>query len=162
MSRQQVLPLKDAEVAAVLDEFMSRGVKLLKGARGESVTRVEYKGVLVECDDGRRVDASHVVLAIGSVPNSEGLGLEDVGVDVDESGYVVVNHNCLTNVANIYAAVSALMSAFGFANGTFVTRSLRPDGERLGLGEPDVGDLGIGEDRRRGLVVVEVAVRDAL
>ena len=104
VSRQQVLPLKDAEVAAVLeDEFMSRGVKLLKGARAKSATRVDT-GVLVECDDGRRVDASHVVLAIGSVPNSEGLGLEDVGVDVDEAGYVVVNHNCLTNVPNIYAA----------------------------------------------------------
>jgi dihydrolipoamide dehydrogenase len=104
VSRQQVLPLKDAEVAAVLeDEFLSRGVKLLKGARAKSATRVD-EGVLVECDDGRRVDASHVVLAIGSVPNSEGLGLEEVGVDVDASGYVVVNHNCLTNVANVYAA----------------------------------------------------------
>ncbi len=104
VSRQQVLPLKDAEVAAVLeDEFMSRGVKLLKGARAKSATRVDDR-VLVECDDGRRVDASHVVLAIGSVPNSEGLGLEKVGVDVDDSGYVVVNHNCLTNVAYIYAA----------------------------------------------------------
>src|SRR6476659_4717212 len=96
VSRQQVLPLKDAEVAAVLeDEFMSRGVKLLKGARAKSATRVDDR-VLVECDDGRRVDASHVVLAIGSVPNSEGLGLEEVGVVVDDSGYVVVNHNCLT------------------------------------------------------------------
>jgi pyruvate/2-oxoglutarate dehydrogenase complex dihydrolipoamide dehydrogenase (E3) component len=104
VSRQQVLPLKDAEVAAVLeDEFMSRGVKLLKGARAKSATRVDDR-VLVECDDGRRVDASHVVLAIGSVPNSEGLGLEKVGVDVDDSGYVVVNHNCLTNVPYIYAA----------------------------------------------------------
>ena len=52
------------------------------------------------------------------------------------------------------------MSALAFAeNGTFVTRILRPLGERLGLGEPDVGDLGLGEHRRRGLVVVEVAVR---
>jgi NAD(P)H dehydrogenase (quinone) len=104
VSRQQVLPLKDAEVAAVLeDEFLSRGVKLLKGARAKSATRVD-DGVLVACDDGRTVEASHVVLAIGSVPNSEGLGLEGVGVEVDGSGYVVVNHNCLTSVPNIYAA----------------------------------------------------------
>ncbi len=104
VSRQQVLPLKDAEVAAVLeDEFLSRGVKLLKGARARSATRVDDR-VLVACDDGRSVDASHVVLAIGSVPNSEGLGLDGVGVEVDGSGYVVVNHNCLTTVPNIYAA----------------------------------------------------------
>jgi dihydrolipoamide dehydrogenase len=104
VSRQQVLPLKDAEVAAVLeDEFLSRGVKLLKGARAKSAARTDDR-VLVSCDDGRSVDASHVVLAIGSVPNSEGLGLEDVGVEVDASGYVTVNHNCLTSVGNVYAA----------------------------------------------------------
>jgi dihydrolipoamide dehydrogenase len=104
VSRQQVLPLKDAEVAAVLeDEFLARGVKLLKGARAESATRVDDR-VHIACNDGRSVDASHVVLAIGSVPNSEDLGLESVGVEVDESGFVRVNHNCLTTVGNIYAA----------------------------------------------------------
>ena len=103
VSRQQVLPLKDPEVAAVLeDEFLSRGVKLLKGARAQSATSVDDR-VQVACDDGRRVDASHVVLAIGSVPNSEDLGLEETGVEVDGSGYVVVNHNCLTTIPNIYA-----------------------------------------------------------
>jgi dihydrolipoamide dehydrogenase len=104
VSRQQVLPLKDAEVAAVLeDEFLNRGVKLLKGARAESVTR-SGDAVHVACNDGRSVDASHVVLAIGSVPNSEELGLADVGVEVDGAGFVQVNHNCLTNVPNVYAA----------------------------------------------------------
>ncbi len=104
VSRQQVLPLKDAEVAAVLEEeFLSRGVKLLKGARAQSVTRVDDR-VHVACNDGRSVDASHVVLAIGSVPNSEDLGLDAAGVEVDDSGFVRVNHNCLTTVGNIYAA----------------------------------------------------------
>jgi dihydrolipoamide dehydrogenase len=104
VSRQQVLPAKDPEVAAVLeDEFLNRGVKLLKGARAEAVTRTGGT-VHVACNDGRSVDASHVVLAIGSVPNSEGLGLEEVGIEVDGAGYVQVNHNCLTNVANVYAA----------------------------------------------------------
>jgi hypothetical protein len=54
---------------------------------------------------------------------------------------------------------SALMSAFAVAeNGTLVTRILRPSGERLRFGEADVGDLGLGEDGRGRLVVVEVAV----
>ena len=79
VSRQQVLPLKDAEVAAVLeDEFLGRGVHLLKGARATGVTRTD-DGVHVACDDGRHVDASHVILAIGSVPNTEGLGLDVAG-----------------------------------------------------------------------------------
>ncbi len=54
---------------------------------------------------------------------------------------------------------SLLISALADAeNGTFVDADLAAHGERLGLGQPDVGDLGLGEDGRRGLVVVEVAV----
>ena len=68
VSRQQVLPTKDPEVAAVLeDEFLRRGVKLLKGARAIAIGR-EGDKVFVACDDGRAVDGSHALLAIGSMP----------------------------------------------------------------------------------------------
>ena len=104
VSRQQVLPIKDAEVAAVLEEaFLARGVQLLKGARATSITR-DGDRVRVGCEDGRVVEGSHAILAVGSIPNSDGLGLEDAGVEVDDAGYVRVNHNCLSNVAHIYAA----------------------------------------------------------
>ena len=104
VSRQQVLPGKDPEVAAVLeDDFLRRGVSLLKGARAKSIERVG-DGVVVKCDDGREVRASHAVLAIGSVPNSDGLNLEAAGVITDASGFVSINHHCVTNVEHIYAA----------------------------------------------------------
>ncbi len=104
VSRQQVLPLKDPEVAAVLeDEFLARGVHLLKGARATGIV-VGEGGVRVECNDGRRVDASHVVLAIGSVPNTEELGLDAAGVAVDGGGHITINHNCITTASHIYAA----------------------------------------------------------
>lgn len=103
VSRQQVLPNKDPEVAAVLeDDFLRRGVRLLKGARATAIERVG-DGVTVTCDDGRTVTSSHAVLAIGSVPNSDGLGLEEAGVELD-GGYVRVNHHCQSSVAHIYAA----------------------------------------------------------
>ncbi len=116
VSRQQVLPRKDPEVAAVLEEdFLRRGVRLLKGARAIGIERVEDigacgdgsgsgPGVVVRCDDGRSVVATHALVAIGSVPNSETLGLESAGVIVDSSGYVPINHHCQTNVPHIYAA----------------------------------------------------------
>lgn len=104
VSREQVLPLKDPEVSAVLEaNFAERGVKLLKGARAVGVDRTD-EGVLVRCDDGRTVAGSHALLAIGSVPNSEVLGLEEAGVEVDSRGYVPINHHCQTNVPHIYAA----------------------------------------------------------
>lgn len=103
VSRQQVLPGKDPEVAAVLeDTFLARGVRLFKGARAVAIERSE-SGVRVVCDDGRVSETTHAVLAIGSVPNTEDLGLEDVGV-VTDGGYIVINRHCQSNVENIYAA----------------------------------------------------------
>ena len=106
VSRQQVLPGKDPEVAAVLeDDFLRRGVKLLKGARAESIDRSEEgDSVIVKCDDGRIVRSTHAVLAIGSVPNTDDLGLEAARVTVDGSGYIPINHHCVTNQLHIYAA----------------------------------------------------------
>jgi dihydrolipoamide dehydrogenase len=104
VSRQQVLPQKDPEVAAVLEaDFSRRGVHLLKGARAVAADRTE-SGVVVRCDDGRSVSGSHVLMAIGSIPNSEGLGLEHAGVEVGEGGYVPINRHCQTNVPHIFAA----------------------------------------------------------
>jgi pyruvate/2-oxoglutarate dehydrogenase complex dihydrolipoamide dehydrogenase (E3) component len=113
VSRQQVLPGKDPEVAAVLEEeFMRRGVKLLMGARAETIERVDANGnaeangdrVVVRCDDGRSVTSSHAVLAIGSVPNTADIGLEAAGVEVNKWGYVDIDQHCVTNVSHIYAA----------------------------------------------------------
>ncbi len=104
VSRQQVLPGKDPEVAAVLEEdFLARGVQLLKGARAVAIDR-EGDDVVVRCNDGRVVRSTHAVLAIGSVPNSDGLDLAAAGVEVDAGGYLPINHHCVTNVAHIYAA----------------------------------------------------------
>jgi NAD(P)H dehydrogenase (quinone) len=104
VSRQQVLPTKDPEVAAALEEdFLGRGVNLLKGARAEGIDDVD-DGVAVRCDDGRRVEGTHALLCIGSIPNSEGLGLDAAGVEVDGGGYVPINHHCQSNVPHVYAA----------------------------------------------------------
>jgi len=104
VSRQQVLPLKDPEVAAALEEeFMRQGVTLLKGARACGIERTG-DAVRVTCEDGRFVEGSHTVLAVGSIPNSEDLGLEEAGVEVDRGGYIPIDHHCRSKVEHIYAA----------------------------------------------------------
>jgi dihydrolipoamide dehydrogenase len=104
VSRQQVLPNKDPEVAAALEEeLLRRGVALLKGARATGIRLVGH-GVSVACDDGRVAEGTHALLCIGSIPNSDGLGLEAAGVQVDTMGYIPVNHHCQSNVPHIYAA----------------------------------------------------------
>ncbi len=104
VSRQQVLPGKDAEVAAALEEdFARRDIVLLKGARAVAIDRPEGE-VVVRCHDGRSVAGTHALLAIGAEPNSEDLGLEAAGVDADGAGFVPINHHCQTNLSHIYAA----------------------------------------------------------
>ncbi len=104
VSRQQVLPGKDPEVAAVLeDDFLNRGVKLFKGARAIGIDR-DGNDVVVRCDDGRQVRSTHAVLAIGSLPNVESLGLDVAGVQLDDRGFIAINRHCQTNVEHIYAA----------------------------------------------------------
>ncbi len=103
VSRQHVLPDKDPEVAYELEKnFISRGVNLLKGARCTSIER-DGDEVVVSCNDGRQVRSSHAILAIGSIPNSEHLGLDEAGVE-QEWGYIGIDHNACSNVPHIYAA----------------------------------------------------------
>jgi dihydrolipoamide dehydrogenase len=65
--------------------------------------KLDGDDVAVSCDDGRVATGSHALLAIGSVPNSEGLGLEAAGVAVD-GGYVPIDQHCRTNLPHVYAA----------------------------------------------------------
>ena len=103
VSRQMILPHRDAEVAAVLEEdFLERGVRLVIGARAESIDVTE-DGVAVHCNDGRVIRGSHALLAVGSVPLTEGIGLDAAGVETDH-GYIVVDEFQRTSVPHIYAA----------------------------------------------------------
>jgi dihydrolipoamide dehydrogenase len=103
-SRDRVLPYEDADAALVLEEsFAERGVRLFKHARAESVTRTGTR-VLVTMTDGRSVEGSHALMTIGSVPNTAGLGLERVGIELGRGNYLTVDRVSRTSVTGIYAA----------------------------------------------------------
>ena len=103
-SRDRVLPSEDPDAAEVLQQvFTSRGGTLLNHARASAVRRVD-DGVLVELEDGRITTGSHALMCVGSVPNTTGLGLEHVGIDLDERGYIPVDRVSRTAVPSIYAA----------------------------------------------------------
>jgi pyruvate/2-oxoglutarate dehydrogenase complex dihydrolipoamide dehydrogenase (E3) component len=103
-SRDQILPHEDSDAAAVLEEvFAERGVSLVKNARADSVVRTET-GVKVNLADGRVVEGSHALMSIGSVPNTEGLGLEKVGIELGQGNYLTVDRVSRTTASGIYAA----------------------------------------------------------
>ncbi|WP_018601642.1 NAD(P)H-quinone dehydrogenase [Mycobacterium sp. 155] len=103
-SRDQILPHEDSDAAAVLEDvFSERGVTLVKNARAESVTRTAI-GVRVTMADGRTVEGSHALMTVGSVPNTSGLGLDRVGIELGPGKYLTVDRVSRTTVPGIYAA----------------------------------------------------------
>jgi pyruvate/2-oxoglutarate dehydrogenase complex dihydrolipoamide dehydrogenase (E3) component len=103
-SRDRVLPGEDADAAEVLEQvFQSRGGRITQRGRAATVERTE-KGVLVTLTDGRTVEGSHALMTVGTVPNTAGLGLEQCGVRLAESGHVEVDRVSRTSVPGIYAA----------------------------------------------------------
>jgi NAD(P)H dehydrogenase (quinone) len=83
--------------------FRSRGMTILNNSRAAAVTR-SGDGVTVELADGRVVEGSHALMAVGSIPNTDQLGLAEYGVAVAPGGYVTVDRVSRTNVPGIYAA----------------------------------------------------------
>ena len=72
-------------------------------SRAASVER-EGDGVIVTLSDGRKVSGSHCLLAVGSIPNTKDLGLENAGVTTNDSGHIVVDGVSRTTAPNVYAA----------------------------------------------------------
>jgi len=103
-SRDRVMPHEDADAAMAIERvFRARGMTILNNSRAAAVRRAG-DGVEVALADGRTVSGSHALMAVGSVPNTDGLGLEEYGVAVAKGGYVTVDRVSRTNVPGIYAA----------------------------------------------------------
>jgi len=103
-SRERVLPGEDADAARVLENvFTRRGMTVLSQSRMAAVERTG-DGVRVTLTDGRTVDGSHCLLAVGSVPDTAGLGLEAAGVETDDRGFIQVDGVSRTTARGVYAA----------------------------------------------------------
>jgi NAD(P)H dehydrogenase (quinone) len=103
-SRERVMPHEDADAAMAIERvFRERGMTILNQSRAASVANTGG-GVLVTLADGRTVEGSHALMAVGAVPNTADLGLREYGVDVADGGYVTVDRVSRTNVPGIYAA----------------------------------------------------------
>ncbi len=103
----RILPKEDAELVAMLTEtLMQEGVQIMTGMKA---TKVEKQGsdTQVICTDKngktQTIQAEKLLIAVGRRPNSQGLGLESIGVQANTKG-IVVNNRLQTTVKNIYAA----------------------------------------------------------
>lgn len=103
-SRDQVLPGEDVDAARVIEDVFKRnGMTVLSKSRADSV-KTTRDGVVATLSDGRVVEGSHCLMAVGSVPNTEKIGLKEAGVQLTESGHIRVNRVARTSMPSIYAA----------------------------------------------------------
>ncbi len=103
-SRERVLPGQDPDAAEVIEEvFAKRGITVMGRSRAQAARR-EGDGVVVTLTGGAQVAGTHCLMAVGSVPNTVGIGLIESGVGLDSGGFVEVDRVSRTSARGVYAA----------------------------------------------------------
>ena len=103
----QIAAAEDADVAqALLENFTSEGIEVLRDTRvgsveGRSGQKVQ---VLAENDSGQQtIRGTDLLVATGRTPNTQGIGLEKAGIDLDARGYIKVNERLETTASGVWA-----------------------------------------------------------
>lgn len=102
----QIIPREDPDVSqGVRDILAAEGIAIETGAECIAMAkRGDEVAVCLDCKgDKREVVGSHLLLAVGRVPNTGDLGLDKAGVKTDERGNIVVDDELRTNVPGIWA-----------------------------------------------------------
>jgi pyruvate/2-oxoglutarate dehydrogenase complex dihydrolipoamide dehydrogenase (E3) component len=103
-ARPQILPAEDRDVAEIVEEsFLARGCELQFECRATDVAQAGHR-VVVTCEDGKTFDGSDAVVCMGMRPATAGLGLEEIGVEMDERGAIRVDGNQRATADGVYAA----------------------------------------------------------
>ena len=104
---ENLLPGVDPDAVKIVERSISKkGGRVLKQAKAEGWEQNADGGVAVVVSTGgasERIDADVVLVAVGMRPRSRGIGLEEIGVTVDQRGFVPTDAQCNTNVPGIYA-----------------------------------------------------------
>jgi dihydrolipoamide dehydrogenase len=101
------VPVEDADVSAFLEKALTKQGMTIMTKAGVDKLEVSDKGVKATLKDkagkSTTTEFSHVIVAIGIVPNTQDIGLKEAGVAVDDRGFLTTDATCRTNVEGIYA-----------------------------------------------------------
>lgn len=156
-----LVPNEDEALSKALERaFRKRGIDFKLGVRFSSVEQ-HANGVVVSLEDGTRLEADLMLVAVGRGPNTAGMGYEEQGISMDR-GFVLTNERLQTNLPNVYAAgdiVPGLQLAHrGFAQGIFIAEQiagLNPaiideNGiPKVTYCEPEVASVGLSEAKAK-------------
>jgi dihydrolipoamide dehydrogenase len=153
-----LVPNEDEAISKQFERaFRKRGIEYSLGVRFQSVTQDE-NGVVVTLENGKTIEAELLLVAVGRGPSTDGIGLENVGVETDR-GFVTTTERLATNVPGIYAVgdiVPGLQLAHrGFLQGIAVAERIAgmqvpvvPENQipRVTYCSPEVASVGITEE----------------
>jgi dihydrolipoamide dehydrogenase len=99
----RILPEMDEEIAAAaLRIFTKQGITFKLGSRVTSAKK-DGRRATVTCDGAPPMSADRVLVSVGRIPNTEGLGLEVIGIETDKRGRIPTNEHFQTSVPGVYA-----------------------------------------------------------
>ena len=103
----QLAEREDPDVgAALLELFHDEGIEVILGTQVSKVEGLSGKEVRVYAKDGpgeRIIEGTDLLVSVGRTPNTKGIGLEQVGVELDARGYIKVNDRLETTSSNVWA-----------------------------------------------------------
>ena len=102
----KLLPREDDDVVAEIRAILEREeVTIRTGAECMALSKVNGRiSVHLECKGGEPIaQGSHVLLAVGRLPNTHDLGLKEAGIEIDARGYIKVDDQCRTSAEGVWA-----------------------------------------------------------
>ncbi len=152
----------------VSDQMIENGVDLHLGADVSSMEQVDG-GVLVKSTSGKEAVFDKVLYATGRNPNTAGLGLEELGVQLGRKGEVVVDDYSQTSVPSIYAVGDvtdrinltpvAIREGMAFVETVFKGNPTKPDHDMVASAvftQPELGTVGLTEEQAAAQEPIEV------
>jgi dihydrolipoamide dehydrogenase len=165
----RLLPLEEESSSKLLERaFRRRGITFSVGKKFAEAKTTD-QGVTVTLEDGTTYDAELLLVAVGRGPVSDGLGYDEVGVEM-ERGFVKVDAQCRTNLPDVYAIgdlrPGLQLAHVGFAEGIMVAERVAGQNPpaidydnvpRITYSDPEVASVGIttAQAKERGYDVVE-------
>ncbi len=156
----EILKNFDMDIRRSLHRMMEeKGIRILCGEVIREIVRSADNRLDVTTSDGKNLKVDQAMLAIGRVPNTDGLGLDRAGVELDGQGAVVVDGLMRTNVDNIYAVGDvtnrvqltpvAIHEAMCVVETAFRDNPTSPDHDMIAtavFSQPEIGTVGVSED----------------
>lgn len=165
---ERLLPREDLDVSIEVRKILEEeGIQFLMGATAQSVSESNnLKNVRVVLHSGEAVDlsGSHLLVAVGRVPNTKELKLDKVGINTDERGYIRVDDECRTSLPHVWAMgdcngkgafTHTSWNDYEIVSSNLFTNEKRKISDRITCYslfiDPPLARIGLGEDEIRKL-----------